>query len=767
MRTLPLIAACALALAAPAGALAEGQGLRLERTLPGGPPAEQSEVPVYVIADRIEGIASDELVASGNAELRKPNALLEADTIRFFRSTNEVEAVGNVRLRQGEDAVTGPRLRFRVDDSRGIFESATYEFAPRARRVTDPRRSAQPIGGRGEAAALRLDGEDRYRVDHGTFTTCKPTETGWTMSAEELDLDFGRGVGSARNMRLDFLGVETPPIPYATFPLNNARKSGFLAPIFGIQGKVGPEILIPYYWNIAPNYDATITGRYMEKRGFQVITEGRYLERTFNGRANLQYVPDDRVLNRDRWLVSWQHAYLNPALSLSGAINYNRVSDDNYFRDLSGRLALATQIYLPQDAFLTYGSSWWNDGTYSLTGRVSRFQTLQDSQNPVPIPYDREPQILLAALKQNAVGGIDFGATGQFDRFQHPTLPIGNRTYVYPYLTYPLLTAGTFLIPKVGVNATYYSLERMPAGVPTSQSRVLPIASVDAGAVFEREMEFAGRNVVHTLEPRAFYLYVPYKDQSQIPIFDTSRADFNYAQIFSENAYLGWDRFMNANQMTLALTSRLIVPETGQEALRGVIGQIFYFQDQRVPIAGVLPPTDNTSPYLIGLGGVVWPNVYAEAISVLNSDNFRAQRLNAGIRYQPAINRVVNLGYRFTDDSITPPKGIRQVDVSAQWPIYGGLYGVGRLNWDINENKPVERLLGVEYNAGCWALRGVWQAFPNSAGQDTNVFFVQLELGGIANIGSNPFEILRRNIPGYTRFNQASDPLRQQFDYFD
>ena len=330
MRTLSLIAACALALAAPAGALAEGQGLRLERTLPGGPAADPSEVPVYVIADRIEGVASDELMASGDAELRKPNALLEADTIRFFRSTNEVEAVGNVRLRQGEDAVTGPRLRFRVDDSRGIFESASYEFAPRARRVTDPRRSAQPIGGRGEAAALRLDGEDRYRVDHGTFTTCKPTETGWTMSAEELDLDFGRGVGSARNMRLDFLGVETPPIPYATFPLNNARKSGFLAPIFGIQGKVGPEILVPYYWNIAPNYDATITGRYMEKRGLQVITEGRYLERTFNGRANLQYVPDDRVLNRDRWLVSWQHAYLNPALSLSGAINYNLGFGDRF-----------------------------------------------------------------------------------------------------------------------------------------------------------------------------------------------------------------------------------------------------------------------------------------------------------------------------------------------------------------------------------------------------------------------------------------------------
>jgi LPS-assembly protein len=767
MRTLPLIAACALALAAPVGALAEGQGLRLERSLPGAPAAEQADVPVYVTADRIEGIASDEVEARGDAELRKPNARLEADTIRYYRSTDEVEAIGNVRLVQGEDTVTGPRLRFRVGDSRGIFESASYAFAPRARRVSDPKHSAQPVGGRGEAAALRLAGEDRYRVDDGTFTTCKPTEAGWVMSAEELDLDFGRGVGSARNMQLDFLGFKTPPIPYATFPLNNERKSGFLPPIFGLQGRVGAEILVPYYWNIAPNYDATITGRYMQKRGFQLIGDGRYLEPNFNGRMNLQYLPNDKVLETDRWLVSWQHAYLNPAQGLAGAINYNRVSDDNYFRDLSGRLALATQIYLPQDAYLTYGSSWWNGGSYSLTGRVSKYQTLQDSQNPVPIPYNREPQFLLAALKQNAIAGVDFGATGQFDRFQHPTLPIGNRTLIYPYLTYPLLTAGTFLIPKVGVSATYYNLDRMPAGVPTSQTRVLPIASVDAGAVFEREMSFGGREVVHTLEPRAYYLYVPYKDQSQIPIFDTSRADFNYAQIFAENAYLGWDRIMNANQVTLALTSRLIVPETGQEALRGVIGQIFYFQDQQVPIAGIAPSTASTSPYLVGLGGIVWPNVFAEAISVLNSDNFRAERLNAGVRYQPAINKVLNVGYRFTDASITPPTGIRQVDVSAQWPVYGGLYAVGRLNWDLIDNSPVERLLGVEYNAGCWALRAVWQAFPNSAGQDTNVFFVQLELGGFANIGSNPFEVLRRNIPGYTRFNQAPDPLRQQFDYFD
>ncbi|MCX7892918.1 MAG: LPS-assembly protein LptD [Burkholderiales bacterium] len=758
--------ACALALAAPALAFAQAQGLRLERTLPGPPPADPAEVPIHVIADRMEGVASDELVASGDAELRKPTGWLKADTIRYFRATDEVEATGNVRLRVGGDYVTGPRLRMRVAEPQGIFEQASYELAPRARRSTDPRRSSQPVPIRGEAEALRLGPEDRYRLTDGSFTTCKPTETGWSISAEELDLDFGRSVGTARNLRLDFLGVKTPPIPYASFPLNDERKSGFLPPIFGIQGRVGPEILVPYYWNIAPNYDATITGRYMQKRGLQLIGEGRYLQPTFNGRVNLQYLPNDLELDTDRWYMSWQHTYINRTLGLSGAVNYNRVSDDNYFRDLSGRLALATQIYLPQDAFLTYGSSLAG-ASYSVTGRVSKFQTLQDPKNPIPIPYNRVPQILFSALKQNTLGGFDAGATAQFDQFEHPTLVTGSRTYVYPYLSYPLLTAGTFIVPKVGVNATYYSLDRVTPGLPTSPTRVLPIASVDAGAVFEREMQFGGREVIQTLEPRAYYLYVPYKDQRQLPVFDTSRADFNYAQIFSENAYLGWDRIMNANQVTLALTSRLIVPETGQEALRGVVGQIFYFQDQAVPLLGVAPQAASRSPYLLGLGGIVWPNVFAEAIGVFDPDSLRAQRLNAGIRYQPAINKVLNLGYRFTDAAITPPTGIRQVDVSGQWPIYGGVYAVARLNWDLNADKPVERLLGMEYNAGCWALRAVWQAFPNSAGQDTNVFFLQLELGGLASIGSNPFEILRRNIPGYTRFNQAPDPLRQQFDYFD
>ena len=732
-----------------------GRGLRLERS-PWPLPAEAAAVPTYVIADEIEGVASDEIEARGNAELRKPNAYLKADRIRYISSTDEVEAIGNVRLYKDGDLVTGPRLRMRVDQSLGVFEGTDFTLAPRERT-----RYSKPVEGRGTAAAVRLDGEDRYRVTGGRFTTCKPTETGWTVGAQELDIDFDRSVVTARDAKFTFLGMSTPTIPYATFSLNNERKSGFLPPLFAFQGKTGFEFALPYYFNIAPNQDATVWARYMEKRGLQGIGEYRYLGSWYSGILRGDYLPYDKILETDRWAVLWRHAF-NYQNRWSGYVNFNQVSDDSYFRDLSGRLAIATQTYLPREGGITYtGGGWWN-----VSARVQDFQTLQNPTNPVPIPYARLPQITGNALYQTNLG-LDAGMYADFTNFTAPGLPDGRRTIAYPYLTWPFLTPASFVVPKIGVNATYYDLSNVAPDVPTSQSRVLPIATVDSGLIFERNTTLAGRPILQTLEPRLYYVWIPYKDQSQIPLFDTSVADLNYAQIFTENYYLGWDRISNANQLTAAASTRIIVPTTGQEAFRALVGQRYYFTPQQVQLNPQTPlRTGSASPLLLAATGLVYPSWYADVAAQLASNNLQAERFNVGIRYQPGVNRLLNFSYRFTSAQLVTPE-IHQVGVSGQWPLGAGFYGVGRFNYDLQGGQTTELLGGIEYNAGCWILRVVGQSFPTSSTSRTTAVFVQIEFDGFSRIGSNPLEALRRNVPGYTPLNRRPDPNRPTFDYFE
>lgn len=731
-------------------AWAQAQGLRLQRSI-GNPPQGQDELPAFVIADRLEGSAETELRAIGNAELRRGSTSLAADRIHYLVPDDEAEATGNVRLRVGGDEMTGPRLRLRLSDTTGIFESPSFQLAPR--EISANARSTEA---RGDAEALRFDGAERYRISDGRFTTCKPGQDDWFVNARELELDFQREVGTARGANVSFLGVDTPRIPWFDFSLNNQRKSGFLPPTVGIARRNGFEFALPFYWNIAPEYDATITPRFMERRGLQLLNEFRYLQPTYRGEARAEFLPDDKVAERDRWAYTILHNYVDPRRGLSGYANIQRASDDSYFRDLSSRLAVATQSYLPSDVALTYGSGV--GGLWNVTGRMQKWQTLQDPQNPVQEPYDRVPQFTANYIKQ-VVGGFDVAAFGEYVDFDtdEPGLAIGRRAIAYPSLSLPLIRPEGFLTPKIGYHYTAYDLDRFDNPLaPDKPSRGLPIASVDGGLFYERDTTAFGRDFLQTLEPRAYYLYVPYRDQNDIPLFDTSVADFNYAQIFSENFYSGPDRISDANQLTLAVTSRLILPANGQEILRGILGQRYYFQDQRVPLTPGGPTREGvSSPFIVGLFGRIARDWTADATVQYafaeNTTEDGLQRANVGVRYSPAIQQIVNLGYRYTAPGIGGVTDeIRQVDFSFQWPLGSGVSAVGRYNYDLEGGQATEVLGGLEYNAGCWIVRAVAQSFVTATDTRTNVFFLQLELNGFSRFGSNPLEALRRNIPGYS-----------------
>jgi LPS-assembly protein len=736
--------AAVLAFALCGNAVAEGQGLKLHRAAPSQPPSPGEDIPAFVTADRITGIAGVEVDAVGNAELRKGATTLFADRIRYVNEFDEAEAIGDVRLRMGQDEIRGPRLRLRVSDNVGVMDDISFTLAPRSLGATG--RAAAPTASRGTAKVARFDGQDFVRVSDSTFTTCKPGQDDWQISAEELDLDLGRELGTAHGARLSFLGLTTPKLPDFDFPLNNRRKSGFLPPSGGISNARGWEIIAPYYLNLAPNYDATLAPRYMQRRGLQLLSELRYLLPTSTGEARLEYLPYDRQLGTDRWGV----AFLDNSKfrgNWSTNIHYVRVSDDNYFRELSGQLATATQIYLPEEASVTYSAGWWNS-----TLRAQQFQVLQDPENPVPIPYKRLPQLTANAL--HSVGaGFDLGAVGEVVSFDHPVEVTGQRTTIYPYLQRPFVQSYGYITPKVGVSATYYNLSNVSPLTPTNVSRVLPIASVDSGLFFERDAQWFGQDFLHTLEPRVYYLWVPYRKQNDIPIFDTSVPDFNAAQLFSENYYVGGDRISNANQITLAATSRLIRPEDGQEAVRAFVGQRFYFDDQKVRLDPQTPlRTAPTSPILASISGQIAPHWRGETSVEYGWSDAQLQRLSVGARYSPEFAKVLNAAYRYARETSTQPQ-IRQVDVSAEWPLGRGVYALARVNYDFHADEFVEALGGIEYNAGCWIVRGVVQSFVTSSTQRTYEFYVQLELNGVARLGTSPLEALRRNIPGYTRTN--------------
>ena len=711
-----------------------------------GPVTGAIDLPTSITARRIDGVADKETVAEGDARLRRGDKSIAADWIRFSSENDEVEAKGHVRLEQGGLVMTGPSLRLRTTDSIGSVENPSYSITTRAK--TD---GAQ-ITARGEASRIDLNGENLYQLINATYTTCVPGDDSWYLEVEELGLDYGREVGTAHWATVHLFGTPIMTTPYLDFSLNNQRKSGFLSPTLGTSGRNGPEVSLPYYLNLAPNRDLTVTPRYMQKRGLIVGSEFRYLEPHSRGNARFEYLPQDEVRGGKRSAISLVHGYEDGPLAVG--ISLNKVSDNDYFRDLSSRLNFVSQSYLPREGVVRYSGGWWGDGIWSTSARAQSFQTLQLPDGSLPKQYSRLPQVLLTASKPD-MHGVDFGVTGEAVDFHHPTLVRGTRTTVYPSLTLPLLSPGYYFTPKIGIHSTSYGLTNTAPGGGTSFQRNLPIFSVDSGMNFERDASYFGQNYQQTLEPRAYYLNVRYKNQRQIPLFDTAVSDFNYAQIFSENGFTGGDRVNDANQLTLAMTSRLLSAATGQEALRATLAQRYYFSRQQVTLDSTTSPRDFTaSDWLASLATRVAPKWTVEGATQYSQRESRIERLTLATRFQPEVQKTLNLSYRFLRDQFN------QIDVSGQWPLGGRFYGVGRYNFSVRDHRVVEALAGFEYNEDCWAGRVVIQRFAVTAGVATHAVFLQLELNGFSRIGSNPLEALKRNIPGYTRTSPVGTPGR-------
>jgi LPS-assembly protein len=701
---------------------AGGLGLRLESELMAPQsPGPGEDLPVFLDADRIEGVQGQHVDAVGNVVVRRRGLRLSADRLSYSFPENSVTATGNVRFRRLGDLITGDRATYDLDTESGNIDNPGYRFSE--------------FGARGRANRVVVRDRDRYRAERATYTNCDVGDDDWFLRVDRLDLDRLTDVGVARNATVYFKGVPVLYTPWINFPLSGRRKSGFLPPSVGTTNKSGFEFTLPYYWNIAPNRDYTIAPRVMARRGVLFDNEFRYLEPNFAGQVRAEILPDDRDTGDTRWAYVFQHAHtFTPRLS--GALNVQGVSDDTYFTDLSDKIAATSQTNLPREGSLNYDGDWW-----TLFGRVQSFQTLQDPLNPVTEPYARLPQIALNAAQQN-VGGFDLGVYGEVVNFQHPDLVSAVRQVYYPYAAYRLGDGFFYALPKLGFNYTQYNYQDSTLG---GDSRALPVFSFDTGMTFARRTTLFGRAYNQTLEPRLYYVYIPFKDQNQLPLFDTAVADFNLAQIFTENRFSGYDRINDANQVTAAVTTRFLHTNSGAERLRATLGQRYYFKEQQVTLGPTDVRSSNRSDLLAGVTGYVSRSWWLDTGLQYNVDDGNFEKFNVGARYRPQPGKAFNAGYRYTRDQL------EQVDLAAQWPLSRRWSALMRWNYSLLDDSLVEGLGGLEYNAGCWAARFVLHSFVTSSQERSQAFFAQIELSGLSRVGISPLQLLSQSIVGYQR----------------
>ncbi|CAN5192608.1 LPS-assembly protein LptD [soil metagenome] len=725
----------------------DGLKLKSSRELSPNNPTDESQLPTFFRGVNVSGIPERELVITGTGddqgEVRRGGLVLRADHIRFRQAQDQLDADGAVRLQRDGGVYSGTSLVYQPDSGRGRLGGGNYQF---------------PTGGRGDASYADFNGRDLLRFTEATYTTCRPGDESWLLSAAQIDIDNAEGTGVARDAVLRFMDVPILATPYMTFAVGDARKSGFLTPSFNVSTTRGLETSIPYYFNIAPNRDYTLETRLNGKRGVGFGNDFRYLGSTYSGETNIDWVPHDQAYGSSRWALSSLHTQTLGA-GFGMYWNITRMSDDNYLADFSQNIIASANRLLTQEGGFTYARPF-----FQATLRVQKFQVLQDVADPITAPYERVPELTLRSFRYD-VAGFDMSVDASVTKFDSPLENVvkGDRTVIVPQISYPIVAPGWFITPKAQLNAADYSLREstIPAGsgYDPHYKRAIPTGSLDSGLVFERDSSFFGRNFLQTLEPRLFYVNTPYRKQSDSPVFDTAPADFNFAQLFNENTFAGGDRVSDANNLTAAVSTRLIDPGTGEEEFRALIGQRFYFRDQRVGLTSDVLNTSKHSDYLLGVGGRIAPGLFADSTVQYDAADSKVFKANLGVRWVYDRGRVASFNYRYIRDELA------QYDLSSQWRLTDRWSAVGRVNYSTFENRLVEGLIGVEYQACCWAARFVAQKFVTATNTSNTTLFFQLQLLGLTSIGTNPIDALRRNVPGYELINQSQGPPSRYRNY--
>ena len=732
-----------------------GKNDLLDFYVPGLPTeGERSKAPRDASAEKVSSADRNHYVLEGKAEIHQLDLFLHAEKITYDAETTDFTANGPVTYQDRGLLMSAANAKGNTDLDQCTLDGVRYQLLQSR--------------GNGVAQVAIVDDADHARLTRATYTTCNPSDQQWAFAARSMDLDRAEGIGRARDVTFRIRNVPVFWLPYATFPLDDRRASGFLYPTIGYGERRGFDLTLPYYLNLAPNYDATVTPRLMTERGVMLGGEFRYLTDSSSGTFAFDALPHDRRADEEsidvgqkvpdtRWWYQWKNTTVFNA-NWGANANINRVSDDRYFEDFGRGLYSSAIGFLPSSFYFNGHGSWWSA---AIGG--DQFQITDPTLPGSSEPYRRLPRLTFTA--QRALAGLlEGGVDAEAVAFSKDDALRGRRVDLYPHLDLPIETAAWFLRPQIGYRYTAYSLGSLAdSGNPLLDgrhpTRGVPILSLDTGLVFERPLHFGGEAWTQTFEPRAYYLRVPYRDQDDLPLFDTQEVPFSFGELFRTNRFVGADRQMDANNLSLALTTRFLEDATGTERVSASIGQIRYFDDQRVqlPVAGgVVPsPTD--------YGG----SAYAGEIDLHLSDRWRIvldQQWNPNshrtdlstfsLQNRFGDGGIVNFSYRYRRNVL------EQVDLSAAVPLTPAWRLIARENYALNDplaadpgdrnGRTLERFIGLEHDTCCIAWRVIARHWIRSATSAAdNAIYFELEFKGVGSIGQQTDSFLRRGILGY------------------
>jgi LPS-assembly protein len=697
--------------------------------------------------DHLIHIDSDDAAvgADGNATLggrvavRQDERTVTADIVTYDKATGRITVRGAVDF-------LDPKLR--ISSSTGSYDqgggatfgSANFQLFDRA--------------GRGYASEIDVQPGGRISLAKSGYTTCPAGKQDWMIRADSIELDTVSQSGVAHGVVLDFQNVPVLYLPYFSFPLGDERKSGFLFPGINHSGSNGVDLPVPYYFNLAPNYDLTLTPEELSARGAELGGQFRYLTTQSHGQIDATYLPYDRQTGFDRSFFHMTDITdLTQRLRLD--VDVASVSDSNYFQDFAVGSTQTSVTFLERRADLLY-----QDDAWKVRAQLQNFQTIDISIDAADRPYSRVPRVDAEGLWPLG-GGFEFSVASEAVNFLREVGPSGIRLDLAPELRWSVRTAGYFLEPSVGWRLTQYDLQDVTPGDPNMLTRTLPYARLDTGLIFERNAGSEGQRT-QTLEPRLVYTYVPYRNQDNLPVFDTALPDLNLTELFRSNRYVGADRVSDANQMSVGVTTRLFDQNSGQQYLSATLGQLHYFSAPRVTLPGETPETNQTSDYVGELSLTTYRNWSVNLDYLWNASTSRTGKSEVLLQYRPNETEVVNLSYRYQPGLLDQWDGSFAVPLSQRWS------AVGRLVYSMKEQElqgqtlielpkqTIEQVAGFEYKNCCWLVDIVQRRYVDnrSGALDTSIA-VQLELIGLSSVARPGTSFLERSIGGYSPYGPA------------
>jgi LPS-assembly protein len=725
---------------------------------------EISEGSIEIEGNSLETLLDRRMKAKGNAILKKGNTTIKAEVIEYDEVSEKIITAGNTNIDLESMSLRGSKLSLKLSDETGQMDDASFIF----KNADKPEKSVIKRGVvvtkrsydfRGDAKAIFFEGENKKRLQSSRITTCEADSDDWYIKSSNMEVNTKTDRVNATNAILEFKGLPVLYTPSIDFSLNKNRKSGFLGSTFGTTSQGGFDFRVPYYFNISPNMDATLTARYLGKRGPLADGEFRYLTENYSGFNQLQYMNHDQSSGQDnRYYVKLDHRHkFNNGWSAS--YNYQKVSDDTYFSDLATMIQVTSVVNLPQRANINYAGETWK-----FNALTEKYQTLTNASNS---PYQRLPQLNLSGRKDFDSYILDLKSQwAYFDRDEKFTYglnekPTGSRLSITPGISVPFTRTYGYVKPKLSANVRSYNLNNSSIG---NKDIFTPIVSVDSGMYFDRTVNLLNQNFTNTLEPRLFYVYIPYKDQSALPNFDTGLADLNMQTLFSENQYNGQDRINDANQLTASITSKFI-DKNGKERLSGILAQRYYFEDRKI-FGTELSAKKANSDIFMGVTARLANSLNLDAMFQYDPDSSKLLRSTLSSRYNPEPGKILNLSYRMIENVSDSIQDLKVFNAAGQWPLGNRFYSIARYNYDLKTSQTIEVLGGVEYDGGCWVARTIFDRISLPTSPEPNyTFFMQLELNGLGTIGSDARKLnnfLYRNVPGVRTVNQIPDVNRQE-----